>query len=1050
MAHKPIDMDPALQEILTHSDAVDEIEAIIRLNSPDAGLPGVRIISKFGMIATCRLKKNEIVKTRQKENVKSLKASRLVGPEPHQTSTWQTNNHSTCITDLRRPHELIHSGKGVVVALIDWGLDFCNSSFRNSDGSTRLIALWDQRGKSKSNNPNRYGYGNIYYRDHINTVLQMEDPYAELNYHPADTDPRSDGSHGTHVMDIAAGNGNGGGPVSLAKDADLIFVHLADKNTGGIANLGSSVRILEAIDFISRLAGNKPCVINLSVGRHGGPHDGSTLCEQAFDYFLKHVPNRMIVQSAGNYFDKQIHASGQVKNNETSLLRFIINPGDSTANELEIWYSGKDVLDVNIGSPLLQSTGWVKLGEKADLVFKHSSDPIGRIYHRPFDPNNGDNHIDLFLYPNAPHGIWEIQLRGKVVRYGVFHAWIERDDACPTCQSRFLNQQNLDSFSTTGTLANASLPLIVGAYNHHDKSKTPTNFSSSGPTRDYRSKPDLLAPGSNILAAKSTPKNFENHNRLLIRKSGTSMAAPHVTSVVALCFEQFRKPAWAYEVRSFILNMCDPIAIQSKEVERYGAGFLNVKRVINALNNSVQPLPLPIHPMKTTLEKYLDGAEDTINRSHLPKGDMFDLNARAIYREVSRKNRMPENLREFIIIGKPREFPEGSIQAGDVLIRIGLGEPGFEHVAILAETPKQSIQNGLTVIKEGNLPGWYAIVIEPGRVPHIRKDYFARRILDHRGRVPVGQLIIRQLNTGDNSLQTHLTENESVITDRSSAIGNHLGRRAEWLIISNALNQEMRGENELTNLVFYKRHPELSNKPLDQSHPNYKELSTEWLNIRNKLVRPAIETFRKNNTFLTSTSSIDTSSLRNRIVAIAIGEWNRWGHGSRTEDEPEMKTVITQYWSEGVGNNKPNLDSAWSAVFISWVIRKAGGGDNFKYAPVHTTYTYYAKKNEVDKNDNPFKAYPASKAKPEVGDIVVRNRGGSTFTYDNLKPGEPGTHGDIVVSVGPHSIELIGGNKGNKTSGHKGVTVNKVSLAINDEGYITNKKYFAIIKIREF
>ena len=61
------------------------------------------------------------------------------------------------------------------------------------------------------------------------------------------------------------------GPAGIAPDADLIFVHLADRNTGGLANFGDSVRLLEAVDFISRTAGPQPCVINISAGRHLRP-----------------------------------------------------------------------------------------------------------------------------------------------------------------------------------------------------------------------------------------------------------------------------------------------------------------------------------------------------------------------------------------------------------------------------------------------------------------------------------------------------------------------------------------------------------------------------------------------------------------------------------------------------------------------------------------------------------------------------------------------------------------------------------------------------------
>jgi hypothetical protein len=74
-------------------------------------------------------------------------------------------------------------------------------------------------------------------------------------------------------------------------EADLIFVHLADRATGGLANLGDSVRLLEAVDFISRTAGSRPCVINISAGRTCGPKDDTTLVERALDELLAATPD---------------------------------------------------------------------------------------------------------------------------------------------------------------------------------------------------------------------------------------------------------------------------------------------------------------------------------------------------------------------------------------------------------------------------------------------------------------------------------------------------------------------------------------------------------------------------------------------------------------------------------------------------------------------------------------------------------------------------------------------------------------------------------------
>ena len=159
---------------------------------------------------------------------------------------------------------------------------------------------------------------------------------------------------------------------------------------------------------------------------------------------------------------------------------------------------------------------------------------VGRVYHRALDPNNGDNHVDAFLLPRA--GTWTVTLEAKRVTSGRFDAWLERDEACGTCQARF-TAGDADPASTTGTIANGRLPLVVGAYDAHEPDRPPAAFTSRGPTRDHRCKPDVAGPGKDILAARSAPRGSRRSPGGAVRKSGSSMATPHVTGAVALCLE---------------------------------------------------------------------------------------------------------------------------------------------------------------------------------------------------------------------------------------------------------------------------------------------------------------------------------------------------------------------------------------------------------------------------------------------------------------------------------------------------------------------------------
>lgn len=572
-------MDPALWELL-EGDHEEEIEAIIRLAPHEPPPAGVRLITRFGDIATCRMARGDIIEVRAAAPVVSLKAPRLVSPEPGVAGFGGGDTAgSGSLRDVRRPTGLEPAGRGIVVGVVDWGCDFAHPDFLHGDGSTRLLALWDQSAPRSSESPQPYGYGQVHGPADIDQALETGDAYTALGYHPADGDPGGIGAHGTHVLSIAAGNGRGGGPMGLAPEADLVFVHMATRHTGGLANLGNSVTLLEAIDFIARTAGERPCVINASIGRHGGPHDGSTLVEQGFDNFVTSRPGRCIVQSCGNYYDQKIHAAGILATGERQVLRWVVDPADVTPNELEVWYPGQDRFAVEIalshrGPPLR-----LRQGESARLLV--AGREVGRAYHRRRDPNNAKHHINLFLDADGPAGIWEVRLLGEAVTDGRYHAWVERDPGCPGCQSRF-QRDGSDPMYTTGTICNGFRTIAVGAYDAHSHGRSIARFSSSGPTVDGRQKPDCLAPGVRVLAARSAPPGASSGQSSYTRMSGTSMAAPHVTGAVACVYEAAERPLTIDELRAAVLGSADAVR-PDKPRARVGAGYLDVVSAIHAV-----------------------------------------------------------------------------------------------------------------------------------------------------------------------------------------------------------------------------------------------------------------------------------------------------------------------------------------------------------------------------------------------------------------------------------------------------------------------------------
>ncbi len=419
------------------------------------------------------------------------------------------------------------NGSDVIVGVIDFGGDFRHDNFRNPDGTTRLLFLWDQQGGPSSISPPGFGFGREFDQAAINNALQAVNPYLALPYNPGIL------SHGTHVMDIAAGNGRATGRAGVAPNADLIFVQIQATDVAEDESLGNSARLLEAADYIFTKADElgRQAVVNISLGTQGGPHDGSTLAEQGFDTLLQQ-PGRAIVISAGNSRQRSIHAQGEVTAQALRTLTWQINPNDPTDNELEVWYDGASELEVTLIVPGGQRLGPIGLGSTVTLTSQGTQ--VGRIIHRQNDPNNGDNHIDILLDSSLPDGDWGVELVTQNTSPVGFHSWIERDTprGIPQAPSSFSPADN-DRSHTIGSISCGLNTIVVGSYVSGDPAKLISGFSAEGPTRDGKQKPEVSAPflrGVGILAARSSTQGST-------RKPGTSMASPHVAGLTALLMQ---------------------------------------------------------------------------------------------------------------------------------------------------------------------------------------------------------------------------------------------------------------------------------------------------------------------------------------------------------------------------------------------------------------------------------------------------------------------------------------------------------------------------------
>jgi subtilisin family serine protease len=511
------DLDPELQNaVLLHNvgrplprylreqlaSGRDVVDVIAKLRNPRESVEGLSISQRIGQIVTGVVEARNIIKVREDRNVLSLKGARRLlptlansVPEIRATPQQLRNAFPGAKSEL--------NGTGVIVGIIDHGCDFAHPNFRTPDGDTRILFLWDQHGGTEKSlpegfgrSPAAYGYGREFSGAALNHALREapsseEDPEAPhrlLNY-------RVRAEHGTGVMDVAAGNGGGQNPPGVAPGADIIFVDSSlGEDATSDASLGNSRHLLEAVKYVFDKARELKCqaVVNISLNYDGGPHDGSTPVEEGFDRLLE-TPGRAIVIAAGNSRDSRSHVRRMVHPNQTCTLFWKIPEDDKTDNKLEIWYSGRQRLEVTLRPPGGPPLGPVPPASTFTIL--KSKKEAGRVFNRINDSSNGDNHIALLLDAGAQMGVWQVEIRSLYPQPFPIHAWIEVNDSG---SSTFADALPSDQAYTLGTIACGLSTIVASGYDVLDP-----NFISpehaEGPTRDGKQKPEISAPAQGTL-----------------------------------------------------------------------------------------------------------------------------------------------------------------------------------------------------------------------------------------------------------------------------------------------------------------------------------------------------------------------------------------------------------------------------------------------------------------------------------------------------------------------------------------------------------------------
>ncbi len=447
-----------------------------------------------------------------------------------------------------------YQGEGVIVGVIDSGIDFTHADFNDQNGSRiqYLLEFTDGGGQNEwtksdiDNNP-----GNI-------TQL----------------DGNGGGGHGTHVTGIAAGGGQLNSAImGIAPASDIIFVkgiRNSDSNGGFI-----DTDVIAGCQYIFDKADQmgKSAVINLSIGSHFGPHDGTSLYEQSLSALVGR--GKIIVASAGNEGNDLIHAGA---NATANVLNETIVIADSSSQRagISMWY---DSGVISLVAVFAYDAQFNFLGQTPTLGVGNFLDPTPVVANNDTlgfvtidaqttqDPNNGDGNA-IFVIEN--NGIPTIDISDVFWAVGSQGGSDGRLDLWAVTGGRFHDQivgfpneteMPGNNDYSVGIPATAEKVISVGSYTTKNSwidvdgnaltlNPPPTiadrsPFSSTGPTRDGRMSPDITAPGQFIFSALSSHlTEGVGYSRLTVLQgggyqgqNGTSQASPHLAGAIALVLQ---------------------------------------------------------------------------------------------------------------------------------------------------------------------------------------------------------------------------------------------------------------------------------------------------------------------------------------------------------------------------------------------------------------------------------------------------------------------------------------------------------------------------------